>query len=59
MGLPGEPMARNSPLCVWINDLDESRDEFEDLRERLIERTKRSRSATLDHEGVLLVRLEL
>jgi hypothetical protein len=28
----------NSPLCVWINDLDESRDEFEDLRERLIER---------------------
>jgi hypothetical protein len=33
----------NSPLCVWINDLDESRDEFEDLRERLIERERQNK----------------
>jgi len=33
----------NSPLCLWINDLDESRDEFEDLRERLIERQRQNK----------------
>jgi hypothetical protein len=33
----------NSPLCMWINDLDESRDDFEDLRERLIEREQQNK----------------
>ena len=33
----------NSPHCVWINDLEESRDEFEDLRERLIEREQQNK----------------
>ena len=28
----------NPPYCVAINDLEESRDEFEDLKARLIER---------------------
>jgi hypothetical protein len=28
----------NSPICMVINDLDDSRDEFEELRARLIER---------------------
>ena len=28
----------SSPICMVINDLDDSRDEFEELRARLIER---------------------
>ena len=33
----------NSPHCMWINDLEESRDEFEDLRDRLIEREQQNK----------------